>query len=92
LNEGVEEGVEGALVLAFACREEQVIGAGEVGGWCPCMVATSRTRVALGRISPSTWRATKWSAWDADLGRIWTEFGHGPKTKFSLLLTLSNFD
>jgi len=91
LNDGVEEGVEGALVLAFACRKEQATGAGEVGGWCPCLVATSRTRVALGRISPSTWRATKWSARDADLGRIWTEFGQGPKMKFVVLVRLYIF-
>jgi len=45
LNEGVEEGVEGALVLSFACREEDATGAREVGGWCPCMVATHQRRV-----------------------------------------------
>ena len=91
LNEGVEEGVEGALVLSFACREEQATGAGKVGGWCPCLVATSRTRVSLGRISPSTWRATMWSAWDADLGWTWTEFGHGPKMKFVKIVLLYIF-
>jgi len=40
-NEGVEEGVEGALVLAFACREEQAIGAGR---WA-CGVRAWRTRL-----------------------------------------------
>ena len=75
LNEGVEEGVEGALVLAFVCREEQATGAGEVGGWCPCMVATSRTGVALGRISEHVAGNEVVSVgcrFGPDLGRIWT--------------------
>ena len=84
--------MEGALVLAFACREEQATGAGEVGVWCPCMVATHLRRVHPLRHSTEHVSRNDVVSVGSDLDRIWTESGHGPETKFSLLLTLSNFD
>ena len=86
----VSDGVESPSGCPNARWSTSTCAAMVVGALC--MVATSMTRVALWRISSSTWRVTVWPTRDADLGRIWTEFGHGPKTKFALLLTLSNFD
>ena len=43
-------------------------------------------------ISPNTCRARKWLAWGAFLGLFRADLVNGPKTKFDLLLMLSNFD
>ena len=45
-----------------------------------------------GGILSNTCRATTRLEWDAYLGLVWAEFGHGPKMKFAKLGRLSNFD
>jgi hypothetical protein len=57
------------------------------GALLPCMVDMSTTHVIL----PNRWRATVWSVWDALLGQIWAEFGHGPKNKVEAHELLYNF-
>ena len=64
----------------------------ELGTRCLCMVATHQRRVRPLRHSTEHVSGNDVVSVGSDLGRIWTEFGHGPETKFSLLLTLSNFD
>jgi hypothetical protein len=56
-----------------------------------CMEATSWTRAAHWGILPSMWRAVKRSAWDAILGWLQAEFGHGPKSKVVAHIMLYNF-
>ena len=72
----IQEGTE-ALGRASAWSRE-------VGRCCPSW----RPR----GISPNTCRARKWLAWDAFLGLFRADLANGPKTKFDLLLMLSNFD
>ena len=41
----------------------------------------AQAHVALWGISPSTWRATVWPAWEAFFGELRVELDLGPKSK-----------
>ena len=45
------------------------------------MAATHMACVALWSISPSTWWAMVWPAWEVILGQLWAELDPRPKSK-----------
>ena len=55
------------------------------------MAATHKARIALWIISPSTWWAMVWPAWEAFLGQLWAELDLWPKSKFEARKLLYNF-
>jgi len=90
---GVEGDREGSLVLVHNGTERgqgKVELAAMVGAPC-CMVATHRPGVFHWGILSNTCRVTVWIEWNAILGFLQAELDLGPKMKFSVLLTLSNF-
>ena len=46
------------------------------------MAATHGARGNRWSISANSWRATEWTWWEADWGRLGYELDFGPKTKF----------
>ena len=52
------------------------------------MAATHGARGMRWGISANSWRATEWTWWEADLGRLGCELDFGPKMKFASFLTL----
>jgi hypothetical protein len=53
-----------------------------------CMAAMPSLR---GQLS-NRWRAQFRVSWTPFMGWIWAKFGHGPNTKFVMLIMLYNFD
>jgi len=89
---GVEGDTEGSLVLVHTERGQgKVELAAMVRAPC-CMVATHRPGVFRWGILSNTCRVTVWIEWNAILGSLQAELDLCPKTKFALLLTLSNID
>ena len=58
--------------------------AGALSAWRP--------RPGHAPIMSSTWRVTNGAWWATFLGLFLADLANGPKTKFDLLLMLSNFD
>jgi hypothetical protein len=55
------------------------------------MADTSRTRVTRCGITSNTWRAVNGTRWDAVLGLLQADSGHGPNMKFEARSKLYDF-